>query len=1192
MKYNFRVDMTSDNTHSLILRNVRPGTRVLEFGPATGYMTQYMKDTLGCEVTCVELDPEGAERARLFAGKVVVGDLDDLEWITELEPRYFDHILCADVLEHLKDPWEVLKAAVAFLKDDGTVITSIPNVGHVGLILDLIEGNFTYRSLGLLDNTHLRFFTRKSIEDLLEQCSLTPTQVLCTSFRPEQTEFKKRLEDYPKPIVDFLSSKPDSFVYQYIHLSQKREFLSRSDIAEASSSAIGKNSLVSSSPPIQVGLVSTVILTFNQLKYTKECIESIQKNTPERHEIIFVDNGSTDGTCKWLRQLVKEHNNYRLIENQENVGFAKGCNQGIKASSGEYVLLLNNDVVVTEGWLAGLIDCLRNTSDAGIIGPMTNNISGPQRVEDPHYTREDLDRYAGAFRRNNRHRRVPARRIVGFCMLFRRDLADTIGLLDEHFGTGNFEDDDFCLRAALLGYHNRMAGDVFIHHYGSRSFIGNRIDYAAAMTGNRSVFDAKWSGIDVKTPLGIKIRLLRAFEAADECHHKGETDRAVEALINAITYAPDEPEIYRRLAGMLINAKNVKGAYEALHSMPEQRQDELQSLVLLGICYEGLSDYEKAEQCAARALSLNPDFAPALNLKGMVACGANNPDKAVDLFNKAIAADPGYGEPHTNLGVLKWAAGEKDEALELLERGFILDPTGSEIASLYHSAVTSAGCFARAERPFLEAKGLYPHNKRLVLLLTDILIQQGRFPDAMREIEYSLSTFGLDDGLLSAALEIRNKVGPPESDDPSKKVPLSLCMIVKNEEQNLVRCLTSVKPIVDEIIVVDTGSTDRTKDIAKAFGARVFDFEWTDSFAEARNVSLSKARGHWILILDADEVISRLDYGRLREIVRKKGHSRPVAHLITTRNYVARQNITGWTANDGRYGTDEFGTGWVPSKKVRLFPNDRRIRFENPVHELVQPSLNRLGIKTIECSIPVHHYGKLDENKVKAKGQEYYLLGKRKLEEKSGDAQSLFELALQAGEIGEFTEAIELWQKLLSRDSSLPQEVLLQAYLNIGRSYIELGNHDEAFRVSKKVIETDSNSKEAILNYTFCEFWVGDPQKAIPPLKKLMEKEPSYPPALGLLSAVYLVCGRKETALEHLGTLEKMGFNSATCLFDHANRLTTAGQFQRAAILLEAAIAINNIAENTHMLLSECYSNLNREPTSDAQPGSVQEVCQ
>ena len=131
--------------------------------------------------------------------------------------------------------------------------------------------------------------------------------------------------------------------------------------------------------------VSIVILTFNELEYTKKCVESIRRHTPEPHEIIFVDNGSKDGTVKWLKKLVNEHGHYKLIENGKNLGFAKGCNQGIEAASSDCILLLNNDVVVTEGWLAGMMECLNSAPDIGIVGPMTNNISGRQKVDKVGY---------------------------------------------------------------------------------------------------------------------------------------------------------------------------------------------------------------------------------------------------------------------------------------------------------------------------------------------------------------------------------------------------------------------------------------------------------------------------------------------------------------------------------------------------------------------------------------------------------------------------------------------------------------------------------------------------------------------------------------------------------------------------------------------------------------------------------------
>ncbi len=140
--------------------------------------------------------------------------------------------------------------------------------------------------------------------------------------------------------------------------------------------------------------VSIVILTFNQLKYTQKCIESILGCTPEAHEIIFVDNASTDGTVKWLREMVKNHANCKLIRNDENRGFAAGNNQGMAEAKGDYIVLMNNDVVVTAKWLERLIACAEKKPEIGMVGPMSNHVSGPQWVKEVSYDTASLSSLA------------------------------------------------------------------------------------------------------------------------------------------------------------------------------------------------------------------------------------------------------------------------------------------------------------------------------------------------------------------------------------------------------------------------------------------------------------------------------------------------------------------------------------------------------------------------------------------------------------------------------------------------------------------------------------------------------------------------------------------------------------------------------------------------------------------------------
>ena len=236
---------------------------------------------------------------------------------------------------------------------------------------------------------------------------------------------------------------------------------------------------------------SIVILCRNELEYTQRCVASIVRCTPEPHDLVFVDNGSTDGTLEWLRGLAGA----TVVDNEHNLGFGGGCNQGIAAARGERVLLLNNDVVVTAGWLGALHRELDADARVGITGPRSNYVAGPQVVPSVGYdasSLDGLDEWAVQWSRAHAGTSDPFVRLVGFCLLVRREVIDAIGGFDLRFGLGNFEDDDFCLRAAVAGFGARIVHNSYIHHYGSRTFAGERIDYAATMAVNLERFAAKW----------------------------------------------------------------------------------------------------------------------------------------------------------------------------------------------------------------------------------------------------------------------------------------------------------------------------------------------------------------------------------------------------------------------------------------------------------------------------------------------------------------------------------------------------------------------------------------------------------------------------------------------------------------------------------------------------------------------------
>ncbi|HHW01017.1 MAG TPA: glycosyltransferase [Clostridiaceae bacterium] len=238
---------------------------------------------------------------------------------------------------------------------------------------------------------------------------------------------------------------------------------------------------------------SIIILTYNNLYYNKLCIESIKKYTPEgTYEIIVVDNNSTDGTVEWL----KEQKGIKLILNDENLGFPKACNQGIKASQKDNdILLLNNDVIVTPNWLTNLKKCLYASADTGAVGLVTNSCSNYQTIPVNYSNLDEMINFAKRNNISNEAMWEERLRLIGFCILIKNEVVRKIGLLDEMFSPGNFEDDDYSLRIRKAGYRLMLCRDSFIHHFGSVSFGKVSYSLSKLLDENRNKFYMKW-GVD------------------------------------------------------------------------------------------------------------------------------------------------------------------------------------------------------------------------------------------------------------------------------------------------------------------------------------------------------------------------------------------------------------------------------------------------------------------------------------------------------------------------------------------------------------------------------------------------------------------------------------------------------------------------------------------------------------------------
>jgi 2-polyprenyl-3-methyl-5-hydroxy-6-metoxy-1,4-benzoquinol methylase len=215
-KYDTHVDLSlENNSHTLIVDLVGSHKRVLDVGCANGYLAKVLVDR-GCEVSGVEFDQAAAEEARPLLKDLVVGDLEQLDLVAELGPDRFDVIVFGDVLEHLRDPLPVLRQARPLLAPGGYVVISIPNVAHGAVRLTLLQGKFDYRPLGLLDNTHIRFFTRQNLKALLRDAGLAATDFLRTTAGLFETELGLTPDQVPAGLVEQVLEDPDATTYQFV----------------------------------------------------------------------------------------------------------------------------------------------------------------------------------------------------------------------------------------------------------------------------------------------------------------------------------------------------------------------------------------------------------------------------------------------------------------------------------------------------------------------------------------------------------------------------------------------------------------------------------------------------------------------------------------------------------------------------------------------------------------------------------------------------------------------------------------------------------------------------------------------------------------------------------------------------------------------------------------------------------------
>ena len=410
-------------------------------------------------------------------------------------------------------------------------------------------------------------------------------------------------------------------------------------------------------------------------------------------------------------------------------------------------------------------------------------------------------------------------------------------------------------------------------------------------------------------------------------------------------------------------------------------------------------------------------------------------DLYLRISKKKAVQDPQNPKGHYEYAASLWESGKLEDALlsfqKVIELFSTHVPSLSAIGTLSHRLHR----LENAEASFKKALSVQPHHLISLIGLHDVLRDCGRKDEAQE--------------ILKKAMELQPQ-HPEILKRSSPRPTLSLCMIVKNEEKNLPACLSSVQGLVDEMILVDTGSTDATKEIAQKFGAKVFDAPWKNDFSHARNLSLQESQSDWVLVLDADEVISRADQERIRaqieQAVRDGG---PWQYSLLQTTYGEESATLGWRPNTLNLPESRGYPGYMESPLVRLFRNLPQIRFHGVIHEHAFHEDSREPVG--ETSIRIHHYGKyVDPQKNREKDLFYLELSRAKCRQNPNDAHAFYELGVQYWSLERFEEARDALLQSEKLESRAPLTLVALAVV-----FEALGQTSEAITRYARLLEVD-----------------------------------------------------------------------------------------------------------------------------------------
>jgi len=318
---------------------------------------------------------------------------------------------------------------------------------------------------------------------------------------------------------------------------------------------------------------------------------------------------------------------------------------------------------------------------------------------------------------------------------------------------------------------------------------------------------------------------------------------------------------------------------------------------------------------------------------------------------------------------------------------------------------------------------------------------------------------------------------------------ISLCMITKNEEKYLEQCLSSVKDIADEMVIVDTGSTDKTKEICKKFQSKsnnvlkFFDFNWVDDFSAARNESIKHATKDWILVMDADEIIEEGDLDKIRNVIRNPDEN--VGFALEQRSYINKY-FEGTIKNNSDFELVKDYPLYISNFLVRLFQNNIGLNFRHKVHELIEDSIEEKNLKYAKTDIILHHFGSLkDEEFIGNTAEHYSKIILKQLEEEPENARYNYQAGRMYLGRSDFGNALKYFEKT----SKINPKYKL-TFSEIAKIYLQMNDKNRAIEYFKKSVKYNLDNPSPANNLAVVYMSIGKFEQAKKTLEEQLKKHP------------------------------------------------------------------------------------------------------